>query len=74
MFFGSINIPLFIDPASGTSNDWVHSQGVKYAFVAELCDQGDYGFLLPTSQILPTAIELFEGVKAVAKTIASTEL
>ncbi|XP_022657946.1 carboxypeptidase A4-like [Varroa destructor] len=61
-------------PASGTSNDWVHSQGVKYAFVAELCDQGDYGFLLPTSQILPTAIELFEGVKAVAKTIASTEL
>ncbi|XP_068025487.1 carboxypeptidase A1-like [Melanerpes formicivorus] len=43
--------------ADGTSIDWAYDNGVKYAFSFELRDTGHYGFLLPSTQIIPTATE-----------------
>ncbi|XP_028968012.1 carboxypeptidase B [Galendromus occidentalis] len=60
--------------ASGLSNDWVHSQGVTHAYVAELRDTGSHGFVLPPEQILPAAEEVFEGIKALIKFIATNDL
>lgn len=50
--------------ASGNSIDYVTDiVGGDYAFGVELRDLGDYGFVLPPEQILPTCREAFEGVK-----------
>lgn len=50
--------------ASGSSIDYVTDiVGGDYAFSVELRDRGDYGFVLPPEQILPTCREAFEGVK-----------
>ena len=45
------------DQASGGTIDWTYNQGIKYSFTFELRDTGRYGFLLPASQIVPTAQE-----------------
>ncbi len=43
-----------IDAASGGSDDWVKGvAGIKFAYTLELPDRGDFGFLLPASEILP---------------------
>lgn len=49
--------PLPADMAGGTTVDWAYDNGVKYSFSLELRDSGRYGFLLPSSQIIPTATE-----------------
>ncbi|NXP92175.1 CBPA1 Carboxypeptidase, partial [Passerina amoena] len=49
--------PLPADMAGGTTIDWAYDNGVKYSFTLELRDSGRYGFLLPSSQIVPTATE-----------------
>ncbi|NXY39724.1 CBPA1 Carboxypeptidase, partial [Pomatorhinus ruficollis] len=49
--------PLPADMAGGTTVDWAYDNGVKYSFTLELRDSGRYGFLLPSSQIIPTATE-----------------
>ncbi len=53
-----------IYPATGTSVDYVQdvSKG-KYVFTIELRDTGNYGFVLPANQILPTGKETWEGFK-----------
>ncbi|XP_074840306.1 carboxypeptidase A1-like [Carettochelys insculpta] len=43
--------------ADGTTIDWSYDHGVKYSYTFELRDTGRYGFLLPASQIIPTAEE-----------------
>ncbi|XP_078266014.1 carboxypeptidase B-like [Rhinoraja longicauda] len=43
--------------ASGGSDDWAYDLGIKYAFTFELRDKGQYGFLLPESQIKATCEE-----------------
>ncbi|XP_068804196.1 carboxypeptidase A1-like [Struthio camelus] len=43
--------------AAGTTIDWAYDNGVKYSFTFELRDTGHHGFLLPASQIVPTATE-----------------
>ncbi|KAM9277590.1 carboxypeptidase A1-like [Cariama cristata] len=43
--------------ADGTTIDWAYDNGVKYSFTFELRDTGRYGFLLPSTQIIPTATE-----------------
>ncbi|XP_033050744.1 carboxypeptidase A1 [Trachypithecus francoisi] len=53
--YGSIIKAIY--QASGSSIDWTYSQGIKYSFTFELRDTGNYGFLLPASQIIPTAQE-----------------
>ncbi|XP_058502291.1 carboxypeptidase A5 [Solea solea] len=43
--------------ASGGTIDWTYNQGIKYSYTFELRDTGRYGFVLPASQIVPTASE-----------------
>ncbi|KAM6283521.1 carboxypeptidase A2-like [Spheniscus humboldti] len=51
--------------ASGGSIDWSYDYGIKYSFAFELRDTGRYGFLLPASQIIPTAEETWLGLKKI---------
>nr|XP_009935877.1 PREDICTED: carboxypeptidase A1-like [Opisthocomus hoazin] len=51
--YGSIYTTIY--QASGATVDWTYNQGIKYSFTFELRDTGRYGFLLPASQIVPTA-------------------
>ncbi|XP_073199662.1 carboxypeptidase A1-like [Lepidochelys kempii] len=53
--YGSIITTIY--QASGGTIDWTYNQGIKYSFTFELRDRGRYGFLLPASQIIPTAEE-----------------
>ncbi|RMB89998.1 hypothetical protein DUI87_33610 [Hirundo rustica rustica] len=53
--YGSIANTIYM--AGGTTIDWAYDNGVKYSFTLELRDSGRYGFLLPSSQIVPTATE-----------------
>ncbi|KAM4874151.1 carboxypeptidase A1 [Thomomys bottae] len=53
--YGSIIKTIY--QASGNTVDWTYNQGIKYSFTFELRDTGRYGFLLPASQIIPTAQE-----------------
>merc|ERR550519_113741 len=53
---------------SGGSKDYTYGElGVKYSFALELRDTGRHGFLLPPNQIIPTGIETFNGVMAMAR-------
>ncbi|KAG5273037.1 hypothetical protein AALO_G00146890 [Alosa alosa] len=49
--------------ASGGSIDWSYDFGIKYSFAFELRDTGRYGFVLPASQIIPTASETWLALK-----------
>ncbi|XP_064309292.1 carboxypeptidase A2-like [Phalacrocorax carbo] len=51
--------------ASGGSIDWSYDYGIKYSFAFELRDTGNYGFLLPANQIIPTAEETWLGLKKI---------
>ncbi|NXK47729.1 CBPA1 Carboxypeptidase, partial [Chauna torquata] len=53
--YGSIVDTIYM--AAGTTVDWAYENGVKYSYTFELRDRGHYGFLLPSSQIIPTATE-----------------
>lgn len=57
------------DQASGGSIDWTYDVGIKYSFAFELRDQRRYGFLLPASQILPTAQETYLALKKILEHI-----
>ncbi|NXA47826.1 CBPA2 Carboxypeptidase, partial [Nothocercus julius] len=59
------NICSTIYQASGGSIDWSYDYGIKYSFAFELRDTGNYGFLLPASQIIPTAEETWLGLKTI---------
>merc|ERR1719391_377088 len=63
-------IPCMLYPASGGSIDWIHGvAGIKAAFGMELRDTGRYGFLLPPTQIIPTAEEAWAFHKTVMREI-----
>ncbi|KAL8343581.1 hypothetical protein RB601_004224 [Gaeumannomyces tritici] len=50
--------------ATGSSVDYVNDVvKADYTFTEELRDTGNFGFLLPASQIVPTAEETFAGVR-----------
>ncbi|XP_006031902.1 carboxypeptidase A1-like [Alligator sinensis] len=51
------NVFSTIYPAAGVTIDWTYDIGVKYSYTFELRDTGCYGFLLPATQIIPTAEE-----------------
>ncbi|XP_063782820.1 carboxypeptidase A2-like [Pseudophryne corroboree] len=55
--------------ASGGSIDWTYDIGIKYSFAFELRDTGHYGFLLPPTEILPTAEETWLGLKKILEHI-----
>ncbi|XP_017470304.1 PREDICTED: carboxypeptidase B-like [Rhagoletis zephyria] len=57
---------------SGVSTDWARAEcDVKYPYVIELRDMGEYGFFLPPSQIIDTGKEGLIVVEAVADVISS---
>lgn len=57
----------FPDTVTGGARDWAFDEiNAKNSYVIELRDKGEYGFILPKQQILPTANETWEGVKAMA--------
>lgn len=56
-----------LDTASGITVDWAYDSGIKYAFSFELRDTGQYGFLLPASQIVPTAQETWMAIRTIMK-------
>jgi len=47
--------------ASGTAQDWFYGATGSLAYTIELRDTGNFGFELPPSQILPTAMENWAG-------------
>jgi len=50
--------------------DWIYEKlNVKLSFAFELRDNGHYGHLLPKQFILPTAHEIWEGIKAILNNI-----
>ncbi|NWI10955.1 CBPA1 Carboxypeptidase, partial [Crypturellus soui] len=61
--YGSIITTIY--EASGGTIDWTYDQGIKYSFTFELRDTGRYGFLLPASQILPTAQETWLALRVI---------
>jgi murein tripeptide amidase MpaA len=44
-------------PASGVVIDWTYGDQGIFAFTTELRDTGEFGFILPADQIIPTAEE-----------------
>ncbi|KXX80208.1 Metallocarboxypeptidase A [Madurella mycetomatis] len=49
---------------SGGSTDYaIDVAGADYSFAAELRDTGNYGFVLPASQIVPSGEEAYAGVR-----------
>ena len=57
----------FSDTGSGVGMDWAKGfAGIKYAYSVEI-DKGDYGFIAPPEEILPTSLEIFAGVYAMAQ-------
>ncbi|KAL8756833.1 MAG: hypothetical protein Q9184_004373 [Pyrenodesmia sp. 2 TL-2023] len=49
---------------SGSSVDYVADvTKAQYSFTSELRDTGNYGFVLPANQILPSGVEAFAGLK-----------
>jgi hypothetical protein len=56
--------------ASGSFTDWAfQAYNVKYSQTIELRDTGQYGFILPANQIIPTGNENFNGVVLTAVSI-----
>jgi len=61
-----------IYPASGSTVDYTYGTlGIKYSYGVELRDTGDYGFLLPADQIIPSGEEALAAVLPIAKAIAN---
>ncbi len=58
-----------IYPTSGGIKDWMYGDQGLLAWTIELRDTGQYGFILPPNQIVPTCEENFAAVKALAQQI-----
>uniref|UniRef100_A0A670Y5L8 Peptidase M14 domain-containing protein n=1 Tax=Pseudonaja textilis TaxID=8673 RepID=A0A670Y5L8_PSETE len=69
--YGAIATTIY--PCSGDSTDWAYNEGIKYSFSFELRDRGQYGFLLPESQIKPTCMETMLAIKVLAKYIVNND-
>ena len=59
-----------IYPATGSSVDYNNDVAKsQYTFTVELRDTGNYGFVLPANQILPSGIEAYAGLAYLLRTI-----
>lgn len=48
---------------SGTSFDWAkNAVNIPVAYLIELRDLGDYGFLLPAEEIIPNNLEIMDAL------------
>jgi carboxypeptidase A2/carboxypeptidase A1 len=52
-----------IYPASGVMPDWVAGAAARLSWTYELRDRGEFGFVLPPEQIVPTAQEAWAAVR-----------
>jgi len=65
---GNIGATIYI--ASGNTVDWTSgTAGVIYSYAIELRDTGEYGFVLPEDQIVPSGQETLAGELALLKYI-----
>jgi len=59
-------------PASGASDDWYKGVlGSRFAFTTELRDTGNYGFVLPKEQIIPSGEEMWAAFEVVIAKLLS---
>lgn len=63
-----------IYPVCGSTIDWTYDMGIKYSFVFELRDEGEYGFLLPEHDIEPTCKETMLAVKQIASHVIDQDI
>jgi len=61
----NINFP---DEASGGSDDWAKSIGIRFTYTVELRPQGDAytGFIVGREELMPAGKEAFSGIQQVA--------
>jgi len=64
------SIDLYI--TTGTASDWFYQQGMWAAYTIELRDTGQYGFILPASQIIPTGQEIWNSMMYFTRTVIDT--
>lgn len=50
--------------ASGATNDWAYSEGIKISYTVEFRDRGEFAFVLPPAFIIPNAEEVLVGIIA----------
>eukprot|EP01012_Entosiphon_sulcatum_P016665 TRINITY_DN2158_c0_g1_i1.p1 TRINITY_DN2158_c0_g1~~TRINITY_DN2158_c0_g1_i1.p1 ORF type:complete len:421 (+),score=94.12 TRINITY_DN2158_c0_g1_i1:25-1263(+) len=56
--------------ASGSSADWTYGNlTIEYSYGVELRDKGEFGFLLPAREIIPSGEETLAAVKVMGKEI-----
>ena len=56
------------DVASGSSADWAYARAeIIYSYGIELRDKGQFGFLLPAVQIVPSGQETLQALLALAR-------
>lgn len=56
-------------PAAGAADDWAKNASIKYTYSVELRDNGENGFTLPPSLIIPIAEEAFQFVRTLAAAV-----
>lgn len=56
---------------SGAALDWVYHSGVPWSFVVKLRDTGNYGFLVPKEEIVPSGEEMLAFLKYYGDFISS---
>ena len=62
----------FSDVASGSSIDWAYGAAeIIFSYGVELRDKGQFGFLLPPDQILPSGEETLQALRALANYVYS---
>ena len=60
---GQLSTALYV--GSGFALDWAYNNArIVNSYLVELRDEGQHGFLLPVDQIMPTATETWNGLKA----------
>jgi len=64
------SIDLYI--TTGTASDWHYASGMWGAYTIELRDTGQYGFILPPAQIVPTGEEIWASMKYFIKIVRDT--
>jgi len=64
------SIDLYI--TTGSASDWYYMEGIWAAYTIELRDTGQYGFLLPPAQIIPTGNEIWASIKYFSNTVLDT--